>query len=75
MSSSYTCFDNKTHSVEYRIAIISRPFIRAIVRRKAGKSVEFGVKLDLSVDEYGMTCVEKLSFEAYYESKVLIAAV
>jgi len=42
-------FDNNTHSVPHRIASLSQPFIRPIVRRKAGKPIEFGAKLDISV--------------------------
>ena len=68
-------FDNKTHSVENRIVSISQPFIRPIVRGKAKSPVEFGAKLDLSVDENGMARVEKLSFDAYNESEVLKTAV
>lgn len=68
-------FTNKTHSVENRIVSISQPYIRPIVRGKAKSPVEFGAKLDLSVDEYGMARVEKLSFDAYNESKVLITAI
>lgn len=68
-------FDNKTHSVENRIVSISQPFIRPIVRGKAKSPVEFGAKLDLSVDEKGMARVEKLSFDAYNESEVLKTAV
>ena len=68
-------FENKTHSVENRIVSISQPFIRPIVRGKAKSPVEFGAKLDLSVDEKGMARVEKLSFDAYNESEVLKTAV
>ena len=68
-------FENKTHSAENRIVSISQPFIRPIVRGKARSPVEFGAKLDLSVDEKGMARVEKLSFDAYNESEVLKTAV
>ena len=68
-------FENKTHSVENRIVSVSQPFIRPIVRGKAKSPVEFGAKLDLSVDENGMARVEKLSFDAYNESEVLKTAV
>ena len=67
-------YENKTHSVPDRIVSISQPFIRPIVRGKARTPVEFGAKLDLSVDENGMGRVEKLSFDAYNESEVLITA-
>ena len=68
-------FENNTHSVENRIVSISQPYIRPIVRGKAKSPVEFGAKLDLSVDETGMCRVEKLSFDAYNESAVLKTAV
>ncbi len=45
------------------------------MRGKAAAPVEFGAKLDLSVDESGMCRIEKLSFDIYNESDVLIAAV
>ena len=44
---------NNTHSVENRIVSIRQPYIRPIVRGKAKSPVEFGAKLDLSVDETG----------------------
>lgn len=47
----------------------------AIVRGKAKAPVEFGAKLDLSIDENGIARLERLSFDAYNESDVLIAAV
>ncbi len=37
--------------------------------------VEFGAKLDRSLDEDGMAHIEKLSFDAYNESDALITAV
>lgn len=68
-------FENNTHSVENRIVSINQPYIRPIVRGKAKSPVEFGAKLDLSVDENVMARVEKLSFDAYNESEVLKTAV
>ena len=68
-------FENSTHSVENRIVSISQPYIRPIVRGNAKSPVEFGAKLDLSVDEIGMCRIEKLSFDAYNESAVLKTAV
>ena len=63
-------YDNKTHSVPDRIVSLSQPWIRPIVRGKAGKPVEFGAKLDISVVE-GFTRLEYLSFEAYNEATTL----
>ena len=54
---------------------ISQPYIRSIVRGKAKAPVEFGAKLDLSIDEKGIARLERLSFDAYNESDVLITAV
>ena len=68
-------FDNNTHSVEDRIVSISQPYIRPIVRGKVKSPVEFGAKLDLSVDEMGMSRIEKLSFDSYNENSVLKTAV
>ena len=68
-------FENKTHSVADRIVSTSQPQVSPIVRGKAKSPVEFGANLDLSVDENGMARVEKLSFDAYNESEVLITAV
>ena len=68
-------FENNVHSVENRIVSISQPYIRPIVRGKAKSPVEFGAKLDLSVDENGMCRIEKLSFDAYNESTVLETAI
>ena len=68
-------YDNKVHSVQDRIVSISQPYIRPIVRGKAKASVEFGAKLDLSIDEKGIARLERLSFDAYNESDVLISAI
>lgn len=60
--------------VENRIVSISPPYIRPIVRGKSKVPVEFGAKLDLSV-ENGLGRIERISFEAYNESEVLIPAI
>ena len=68
-------YENKVHTVPNRIVSISQPYVRPIVRGKAAAPVEFGAKLDLSIDERGMARLEKLSFDAYNESDVLIGAI
>ena len=68
-------YENKTHSVKDRIVSISQPYIRPIVRGKAKSPVEFGAKIDMSIDENGMARLEKLSFDAYNEEDVLIGAI
>ena len=60
-------YDNRTHSVPDRIVSVSQPFVRLIVRGKAGKPVEFGAKLDISVVD-GWTRLECYSFDAYNEA-------
>ena len=60
-------YDNRTHSVPDRIVSVSQPFVRPIVRGKAGKTVEFGAKLDISVVD-GWTRLECCSFDAYNEA-------
>ena len=60
-------YDNRTHSVPNRIVSVSQPFVRPIVRGKAGKPVEFGAKLDISVVD-GWTRLECCSFDAYNEA-------
>ena len=61
-------YENKTHTAEHRIVSISQPWLRPIVRGKAKAPVEFGVNLDLSIDEKGYSRIEQISFEAYNES-------
>ena len=68
-------FDNHTHRVENRIVSINQPYIRPIVRGKAKAKVEFGAKYDVSIDELGHARLEKIQFDAYNESSVLIEAV
>ena len=60
-------YDNRTHSVPDRIVSVSQPFVRPIVRGKAGKPAEFGAKLDVSVVD-GWTRLEYCSFDAYNEA-------
>lgn len=68
-------YDNKVHSVPDRIVSISQPYIGPIVRGKAEAPVEFDAKLDLSIDGNGIARLERLSFDAYNESEVLITAI
>ena len=67
-------YDNHTHSVPDRIVSVSQPFLRPIVRGKAGKPVEFGAKLDISVSN-GWTRLECWSFDAYNEATKLIETI
>lgn len=68
-------FENKVHSVDNRIVSITQPWLRPIVRGKLNAPVEFGAKLDVSLDSQGYARLEKISFEAYNESTCLQEAV
>ena len=59
--------NNHTHSVPDRIVSVGQPFVRPVVRGKAGKPVEFGAKLDINVVD-GWTRLECFSFDAYNEA-------
>ena len=63
-------FDNGKHSTAHRIVSISQPHVRPIVRGKAGKDVEFGAKISLSLVN-GSCYLHKISWEAYNESQDL----
>ena len=67
-------YKNNFHTVPDRIVSISQPFVRPIVRGKSKSPVEFGAKIDLSI-ENGLGRLEKISFDAYNESEVLISAI
>lgn len=68
-------YKSKVHTVPDRIVSISQPWIRPIVRGKVKAPVEFGAKLDVSIDNEGYGRLEKISFDAYNESGCLIEAV
>lgn len=68
-------YKHHVHSVTDRIVSIRQPWVRPIVRGKASAPVEFGPKLDVSIDSGGYGRVEKVSFDAYNESGSLTAAV
>ena len=68
-------YEKNVHSVKDRIVSINQPYIRPIVRGKAKAPVEFGAKLDMSIDERGIARLERLSFDAYNESDVLIGTI
>ena len=70
-----TMYETKKNSIPNRIVSLSQPYIRPIVRGKAKTPTEFGAKLDMSIDENGMARLEKLSFDSYNESDVLIRAI
>ena len=59
---------------DHLIVSIDKPYIRAIVRGKENKRVEFGAKVNmLQVD--GINFIEHLSFEAFHEGNRLIKGI
>jgi len=65
---------NRTYRCDHRIVSIHQPHIRPIVRGKAGKKVEFGAKLGVSLNN-GLAQVDNLSWEPYHEGHDLPAQV
>jgi hypothetical protein len=60
-------YRTKTHSIESRIVSISQPYVRPIVRGKAGAQVEFGPKISVSVVD-GNAYLDNIGWEAFNES-------
>nr|WP_262912736.1 IS5 family transposase [Membranihabitans marinus] len=61
-------------NVKDRIVNLSKPWVRPIVRGKAGKKTEFGSKINVSETE-GMVKVDRIDFNNYNEAKDLEAIV
>ena len=67
-------YDNHTNKCEDRIISVRQPFVRVMVRGKAGKKYEFGQKLEFSVVD-GFTFIERQEWDPYNESKGLIECI
>ena len=67
-------YDNKSHTVKDRIVSIHQPYIRPMVRGKAGKDVEFGAKTSLSVVDKFLF-LDHLRWNPFNENLDLIAQV
>lgn len=65
-----TMYEERTHSCPDRIVSIGQPHVRPIVRGKAGKRVEFGAKLGLSLFG-GYLTHQTISWDAYNEASDL----
>ena len=63
-------YDNKIHTVPYRIVSIHQPHVRPIVRGKDQAKVEFGSKIHVSMID-GISFVDQLSWEAFNEGSGL----
>jgi plasmid stabilization system protein ParE len=67
-------YKKRTDRIDGRIVSLSQPHVRPIVRGKAGRPVEFGAKISLSVVD-GMCFLDRLSWDAYNESQDLITQI
>jgi len=67
-------FRDKSHSVEDRIVSIHQPHIRPIVRGKAKAKVEFGAKINVSLQD-GYARIDHFDWNAYNEGVDLIMQV
>lgn len=67
-------YETKSKRCADRIVSISQPHVRPIVRGKAGRNVEFGSKVSVSMMGR-LAFVDHLSWDAFNESKDLIAQV
>jgi transposase, IS5 family len=59
-------YDNKVHECGHRIVSIHLPHVRPIVRGKENRKVEFGAKINLSLDN-GFARIDRLSWDAFNE--------
>lgn len=62
---------DKKHSIANRIVSIHQPHIRPMVRGKQGKNVEFGAKINVSLQQ-GYARIDQFDFEAFNEGTRLI---
>lgn len=67
-------YESKTRRVDDRIVSITQPYVRPIVRGKAGVPVEFGAKLSVSCVQ-GCVFLDVLSWDNFNESTHLQAQV
>lgn len=68
-------YELRTSRITDRIVSISQPYVRPIIRGKAGKRVEFGAKISISHIKGGYVVLDRLSWDAYNEGGDLIGQV
>lgn len=66
--------DHHTHAIQNRIVSIAQPYVRPIVRGKAGKRTEFGAKISGVVID-GNVYLDNLNWDAYNETSDMKPAV
>lgn len=60
-------FEEKKHQVSDRIVSVAQPYVRPIVRGKAGRHTEFGAKFSVSLVD-GFAFLDHLDWNAFSES-------
>ena len=60
-------YRSKSRRCDDRIASISQPYVRPIIRGKLNKPVEFGAKLSVSLSGERLACVDHLRWDAFHE--------
>lgn len=65
-----TMFEQRIHRVDDRIVSIAQPYVRPVIRGKAGSSVEFGAKISISVKD-GLCFVDKIGWDNFSEGSLL----
>jgi IS5 family transposase len=63
-------YNNRNHQVSDRIVSVAQPYVRPIVRGKAGKHTEFGAKCSVSLVN-GFVFLDHLDWNAFNESQDL----
>ena len=64
-------YEARSNRIPDRIVNLYQPHVRPIVRGKAGRPVEFGAKISVSLKD-GFSHVDRLSWDAYNESTDLL---
>ena len=64
-------YDADSRRIDDRIVNLAKPYVRPIVRGKAGKKTEFGAKSSIS-DDHGFVDVNRISWNNYNEASDLI---
>jgi IS5 family transposase len=65
-----TMWRQRVNRCEHRIVSLYQPHVRPIVRGKAGRSVEFGAKISISLAQ-AIARLDSLRWEAYNENQLL----
>ena len=71
LSQQELMYRTKTNRCDDRIVSISQPHVRPIIRGKLNQSVEFGAKLNVSLNADKIACVDACRWDAFHEAQDL----